>query len=335
MSSRTLLTAGITGVGMDFPARRLTNADLEKMVETSESWITERTGIRERRIVEPGVGASHHGAEAARQALAHAGVTPADVDLIIVPTVTPDMMFPATACLIQEKLGATRAWGYDVSAACSGFVFALQAARGQVQTGASRCALVIGTEVMSSIVDYRDRNVCVLFGDGAGAVVVQPVPEETGGIIDGLNFIDGSGGRYLNMPGGGSLHPATHATVDADLHFIHQEGREVFKYAVKGMATITADLLARNGVATDQVALFVPHQANLRIIESVRERLGLTREQVVITIDRFGNTTSASIPSALRVACDEGRLKRGDTIVLCSFGAGFTWGATLVRWTAD
>jgi 3-oxoacyl-[acyl-carrier-protein] synthase-3 len=335
MSSRTLLTAGITGVGMDFPARRLTNADLEKMVETNESWITERTGIRERRIVEPGVGASHHGAEAARQALAHAGLTPADVDLIIVPTVTPDMMFPATACLIQEKLGATQAWGFDVSAACSGFVFALQAARAQVQTGASRCALVIGTEVMSSIVDYRDRNVCVLFGDGAGAVVVQPVPADSGGIVDSINFIDGSGGRYLNMPGGGSLHPPTHETVDAGMHFIHQEGREVFRYAVKGMASITASVLERNGVSPAQVALFVPHQANLRIIEAVRERLGLSPEQVMITIDRFGNTTSASIPSALRVACDEGRLKRGDPIVLCSFGAGFTWGATLVRWTTD
>ncbi|MHB8078377.1 MAG: beta-ketoacyl-ACP synthase III, partial [Candidatus Krumholzibacteriia bacterium] len=309
MSSRTLLTAGITGVGMDFPERRLTNADLEKMVETSESWITERTGIRERRIVEPGTGASHHGVGAARKALAHAGLTPADVDLIIVPTVTPDMMFPATACIIQEQLGATQAWGFDVSAACSGFVFALQAARAQIETGASRCALVIGTEVMSSIVDYRDRNVCVLFGDGAGAVVVQPVPAATGGIVDSMYFIDGSGGRYLNMPGGGSLNPPTHATVDADLHFIHQEGREVFKYAVKGMAAITTAVLERNGVSPADVALFVPHQANLRIIESVRERLGLTPEQVMITIDRFGNTTSASIPSALRVACDEGRLK--------------------------
>lgn len=335
MAARTLLTAGITGIGMDFPARRLTNADLEKLVETSDEWILERTGIRERRIAEPGVPASVHGAEAARRAMAHAGVGPDDVDLILVPTVTPDMMFPATACVIQERLGCRRAWGYDISAACSGFVFALQAARAQIETGACRCALVIGTEIMSALVDYRDRNVCVLFGDGAGAVVVQPVDPAAGGIVDYAGYVDGSGGRYLNMPAGGSLHPASHETVDKGMHYIHQEGREVFKYAVKGMASVTTELLQRNGLAPADVALFVPHQANVRIIEAVRERLGLRPEQVVITMDRFGNTTSASIPSALRVALDEGRVKRGDPIVLCSFGAGFTWGATLLRWTTD
>jgi 3-oxoacyl-[acyl-carrier-protein] synthase III len=334
MSAPSLLTAGITGVGMDFPERRLTNADLEKLVETSDQWILERTGIRERRLVEPGVPASRHGTAAARQAMAHAGVTADDVDLIIVPTVTPDMMFPATACVIQEQLGARSAWGFDLSAACSGFVFGLQAARAQIQAGASRCALVIGTEVMSSIVDYRDRNVCVLFGDGAGAVVVQPVPAGSGGIVDTVNFIDGSGGKYLNMTAGGSLNPASHATVDARMHYIHQEGREVFKYAVKGMISATLGVLERHGLTPADVQLYVPHQANSRIMEAVRERLGMSPAQVVVTIDRFGNTTAASIPSALRVAYDEGRLKPGDTVVLVSFGAGFTWGATLLRWIA-
>ena len=334
MSAPSLLTAGITGVGMDFPERRLTNADLEKLVETSDQWILERTGIRERRLVEPGVPASRHGTAAARQAMAHAGVSADDVDLIIVPTVTPDMMFPATACVIQEQLGARNAWGFDLSAACSGFLFGLQAARAQIQAGASRCALVIGTEVMSSIVDYQDRNVCVLFGDGAGAVVVQPVPAASGGIIDSVNFVDGSGGKYLNMTAGGSLNPASHATVDARMHYIHQEGREVFKYAVKGMISATLGVLERHGLTPADVQLYVPHQANSRIMEAVRERLGMSSAQVVVTIDRFGNTTAASIPSALRVAYDEGRLKPGDTVVLVSFGAGFTWGATLLRWIA-
>ncbi len=328
------ITAGITGVGMDFPERRLTNADLERMVETSDEWIVERTGIRERRLVAPGVPASVHGLAAARQALDHAGVAPRDVDLIIVPTVTPDMMFPSTACVIQQQLGADRAWGYDLSAACSGFLFALQAARAQIEAGHCRRALVVGTEVMSSILDYSDRNTCILFGDGAGAVVLEPVPAERGGIIDAINFIDGSGGRYLNMPGGGSLHPASHRTVDEGLHHVHQEGREVFKFAVKGMAAVTEEILRRNGHDASQVGLFVPHQANIRIIEAVQRRLELSDGQVVVTIDRFGNTTSASIPSALRVALEEGRLRPGDLVVLCSFGAGFTWGATLLRWTA-
>jgi 3-oxoacyl-[acyl-carrier-protein] synthase-3 len=335
MASRTIYPAGITGVGMDFPERRLTNADLERMVETSDEWIVERTGIRERRLVAKGVPASHHGILAARQALAHAGLEPADIDLILVPTVTPDMFFPATACVIQEKLGATGAWGYDISAACSGFVFALQAARAQVETGYARRVLVIGTEIMSSIVDYEDRNTCILFGDGAGATVVERLPEGEVGIIDSITFIDGSGGKHLNMPGGGSLHPPSHETVDAGMHYVYQEGREVYKFAVKGMASVSAEVVERNGFSAKDIALFVPHQANIRIMEAAARRLGLSDEQMIVTIDRFGNTTSASIPSALRVAKEEGRLKRGDLVVLCSFGAGFTAGSTLLRWTAD
>jgi 3-oxoacyl-[acyl-carrier-protein] synthase-3 len=334
MAARTIQTAGITGVGMDFPERRLANSDFERIIETSDQWIVERTGIRERRIVEKGVPASHHGVRAARQALAQAGLTADDLDLILVPTVTPDMLFPSTACIVQEQLGASKAWGYDLSAACSGFVFAVQAARAQVESGVYRRALIIGTEVMSSIIDYEDRNTCILFGDGAGAVIIEQIPPERGGIIDAINGIDGSGGKYLYMLAGGSLHPATRETVDRKMHSVRQEGREVFKFAVKGMAAVTEEILVRNGYGPVDVALFVPHQANIRIIEAVRQRLGLTDRQVAVTIDRFGNTTSASIPSTLRVAYEEGRLKPGDLVVLCSFGAGFTWGATLLRWTA-
>ncbi len=334
MAARTLFTAGITGVGMSFPEKKLTNADLEKMVETNDDWIVERTGIKERRIVEKGVGASFHGAKAAEQAMEHAGITPEDVDLIIVPTVTPDMLFPATACLIQDMIGAKNAWGFDLEGACSGFVFALQNARAQIEAGHARRVLVIGSEIMSSITDYTDRNTCILFGDGAGAVVVERVDEDRIGIIDALNRVDGSGARFLHMKGGGSLNPPSAETVAQGMHYVHQEGREVYKFAVKGMAGITAEIVEKNGFTGADVDLFVPHQANIRIIEAAQRRVGLEDRQVAITIDRFGNTTSASIPSALRVAVDEGRLKTGNLVVLCAFGAGFTWGSTLLRWTA-
>jgi len=335
MAARTLYTAGITGVGMSFPERRLTNADLEKMVDTNDEWIVERTGIKERRIVEKGTGASVHGAAAAVNALEHAGVAAEQIDLIIVPTVTPDMMFPATACLIQNMIGATNAWGFDLEGACSGFVFALQNARAQVQTGAARRVLVVGTEIMSSIVDWEDRNTCILFGDGAGAVVVERVDEDRIGIIDAINGVDGTGAKYLKMDGGGSLNPPSAETVSQGMHYIYQEGREVYKRAVKGMAGVTAEIVERNGFTGKDVDLFVPHQANIRIIEAAQRRVGLDDSQVAVTIDRFGNTTSASIPSALRVACDEGRLQEGSLVVLCAFGAGFTWGATLLRWNAS
>jgi 3-oxoacyl-[acyl-carrier-protein] synthase-3 len=333
MASRKIHRAGITGVGMDFPERRLTNQKLEQMVETTDQWIVERTGIRERRICEPGVPASHHGVAAARQALTHAGLTPDDIDLILVPTVTPDMMFPATACIIQEQLAANSAWGYDISAACSGFIFAVQAARAQIESGGAQRVLVVGSEVMSSIIDYTDRNTCILFGDGAGAAVIERIADDEEGILDSINFIDGSGGKFLYMLGGGSLHPPSHETVDKKMHYVHQEGREVFKFAVKGMASVTQDILERNDFQPEDVQLFVPHQANIRIIDAVQKRLGLRDEQVAINIDLYGNTTSATIPSALRMACDEGRLHKGDLVVLCSFGAGFTWGATLLRWS--
>jgi 3-oxoacyl-[acyl-carrier-protein] synthase-3 len=334
MAARTLYTAGITGVGMSFPENRLTNADLEKLVDTDDQWIVERTGIKERRIVEKGTGASVHGAKAAEQALEHAGITPMDVDMIIVPTVTPDMVFPPTAGLIQEKIGAKNAWGFDLEGACSGFIFALQNARAQVEAGHANRVLVVGTEVMSAITDYEDRNTCILFGDGAGAVVVERVDESRGGIIDAIHRLDGSGAKYLHMVAGGSLNPSSAETVAGRKHFVYQEGRDVYKFAVKGMAGITAEIVEKNGYTGADVDLFVPHQANIRIIEAAQRRVGLEDRQVCITIDRFGNTTSASIPSALRVALDEGRLKEGHLVVLCAFGAGFTWGSSIMRWTA-
>jgi len=335
MSEATLRTAGITGLGMSFPERRLTNADLEKMVDTDHEWILERTGIKERRIAEKGVPASHHGAKAAMAALEDAGLTPEDVDMIIVPTVTPDMMFPSTACIIQDEIGAKNAWGFDLSAACSGFIFALQVARTHVMSGQANRVLVIGTEIMNSIVDYTDRNTCILFGDGAGAVLVEAVDPELGGIIDSITRVDGAGGKHLNQKAGGSLNPASEETVKAGMHYIYQEGRDVYKFAVRGMANVALEVVEKNGFERSDVALMVPHQANIRIIDAAQRRLGLTDEQVVKTIDRFGNTTSASIPSAMNVARSEGRLKKGDLVVLVSFGAGFTWGANLLRWCRD
>ncbi len=334
MAPRTLLTSGITGVGMSFPEKRLTNADLEKLVETNDQWIVERTGIRERRIVEKGTGASFHGAKAAEAALEHAGLTPEDVDIIIVATVTPDMVFPPTAGLIQEIIGAKNAWGYDLEAACSGFLFALQNARAQIEAGLAKRVLVVGSEVMSSILDWTDRNTCILFGDGAGAVVVEAVDESRRGIIDSINHIDGMGAKYLHMKAGGSTMPASAETVENRLHYVYQTGRDVFKYAVKGMAAVTKEIVERNDFTPQDVDLFVPHQANLRIIEAVQRRVGLEDSQVAVTIDKFGNTTAASIPSALAVAQQEGRIKDGSLVVICAFGAGFTWGSCIMRWTA-
>ncbi|HPF71506.1 MAG TPA: beta-ketoacyl-ACP synthase 3, partial [Candidatus Krumholzibacteria bacterium] len=247
---------------------------------------------------------------------------------------TPDMMFPATACLIQHMIGAKKAWGFDMEAACSGFVFALQNARAQVESGFAKRVLVIGTEVMSSIVDFTDRNTCILFGDGAGAVVIEAVAPERQGIFDAILHVDGAGGHLLKMDGGGSLAPASAETLAAGKHFIYQEGREVYKHAVKGMANVTAEIVERNGFTGKDVDLFVPHQANLRIIEAAQRRVGLEDSQVGVTIDRFGNTTSASIPSCLRVALEDGRLREGSLVVATSFGAGFTWGSVIMRWNA-
>jgi 3-oxoacyl-[acyl-carrier-protein] synthase-3 len=314
------------------PPRVLTNADLEKMVETSDEWIMQRVGIRERHVVDPGVATSDLAREASVKALERAGVTPADIDLILVATTTPDMLFPSTACLLQAKIGATQAWGYDLSAACSGFTYALTTGAAMIGAGASRRALIVGADVMSSIIDYTDRATCVLFGDGAGAVVLEPSDSDAVGIIDFENYVDGSGGPALCMPAGGSRMPASKETVEQRLHFVKQEGQAVFKYAVRNFEEVCRVLLDRNGLKPCEIDLFVPHQANSRIILSATEKLGLPREKVVINIDRFGNTTAATIPLALNDAVEQGRLKHGDLVLLAAVGAGFTVGAVLLRW---
>ena len=335
-SARTTRCGGrptaIRSLATYVPPRVLTNADLEKMVETSDEWILQRTGIRERHIVEPGVATSDLGKEAAVKALAHAGLTPDDIGVIVVGTVTPDMMFPSTACLIQHKIGAQRAWGFDLSAACSAFTYALTTASQFVASGAHDHALVVGADVMSSIIDYKDRSTCVLFGDGAGAVVISAAADGDGAILDFEHEIDGGGGRALCMPAGGSLKPASRETVDARLHYVKQDGQAVFRFAVRKTEEIARRLLERNGLTPHDIDLFVSHQANRRIIQSASERLGLDPQKVIINIERFGNTTAATIPLALNDAVCTGRLKKGHLVLLASVGAGFTVGAVLVRW---
>jgi 3-oxoacyl-[acyl-carrier-protein] synthase-3 len=323
---------GIAGLATYVPPRLLTNADLERMVETTNEWIMQRTGISERHIVDPGVATSDLAREAALGAIAQAGLTPDDIGFIVVGTTTPDMMFPSTACLVQHKIGASRAWGFDLGAACSGFTYALATGAQMVASGAHEHALVIGADVMSSIIDYTDRTTCVLFGDGAGAVVVSPARDESLSLIDFDGEVDGSGGPALCMPAGGSLRPASHETVDERLHFVKQDGQAVFKFAVRKTEEISRRLLERNQVKPADLALFVSHQANQRIITSVAERLGLTERQVMINIGTYGNTTGATIPLALDDAIREGRLKQGDLVLLASVGAGFTVGAVLLRW---
>jgi 3-oxoacyl-[acyl-carrier-protein] synthase III len=315
------------------PPRLLTNADLEKMVDTTDEWILQRTGIRERHIVDPGVGTSDLAKEAAEEAIRRAGLTPADIDVIIVGTVTPDMLFPSTACLVQHKIGADKAWGFDLSAACSAFTYALTVGSQLVATGSVRNALVIGADVMSSIIDYTDRATCVLFGDGAGAVVLGPATDPNLGIIDFEHRIDGGGGSALCMPAGGSKLPASHETVDQRLHYVKQDGQTVYKFAVRNTGEICERLLQRNHLTGDSLDLFVSHQANKRIIMSAAERIGMPEEKVVINIDRFGNTTAATIPLALNDAVNAGRLKKGDLVLLTSVGAGFTVGSVLLRWS--
>ena len=332
LQPRTQVRAKISSVGIYVPPRLLTNADLEHMVETNDRWITERTGIRERHIVDKGVATSDLAAMAARKCLERVGVSATEVDAIIVATVTPDMIFPATACLVQDKIGATKAWGFDLSAACSGFVYALQIGAKLVESGAHRKVLVIGADVMTSIIDYTDRSTCILFGDGAGAVLLEPCAEGEVGLIDFMHEVDGSGAGALNMPAGGSALPASHETVEARQHFVHQDGQTVYKFAVRKMAEISEALLARNGVAGSELGCFIPHQANQRIILSTAERLGMPVDRVVINIDRYGNTTAGTIPLAIHTALEDGRLKRGDLILLASVGAGYTVGATLLRW---
>ncbi len=329
---RALRRVKIAALATYVPPRVLTNFDLERMVETTNEWILQRTGIRERHIVDPGVATSDLAREAALQALAQAGLGPTDIGFIVVGTTTPDMIFPSTACLLQHKIGASNAWGFDLGAACSGFTYALTVGAQMVASGAHEHALVIGADVMSSIIDYTDRATCVLFGDGAGAVVVSPAADEDPGIIDFAHEIDGSGGPALCMPAGGSLRPASHETVAERLHYVKQDGQTVFKFAVRKTEEIARKVLERNGLTPADVDLFVSHQANRRIIEAAADRLGLDGCRVVINLDKYGNTTAATIPLALADAVQDGRLKRGDLVLLASVGAGFTVGAVLLRW---
>ncbi len=325
------IRARISGVGMYVPEKVVNNKDMEKFVETSDDWIIDRTGIRERRFVTEGQSNSDLAVKAVEKALAVAKVDPTEIDLIIVATVTPDMMFPSTACLIQDRIGAKKAWGFDLSGACSGFLYALMTGAQFIETGRHKKILIIGSDVMSSIIDFQDRATCVLFGDGAGAVVLEPTEEENS-ILDSILCADGSGGTFLYMPAGGSRKPASIETVQKRMHYVHQDGRNVFKFAVKFMADVSLELLKRNGFTPEDVKLYVPHQANLRIISAAKDRLKLRDDQVAVNIDRYANTTAATIPSCLAEAHECGRLKAGDLVVLASFGAGFTWGSVLMRW---
>jgi 3-oxoacyl-[acyl-carrier-protein] synthase-3 len=328
-----LLKAKITALGCYTPPRVLTNQDLEKMVATNDQWIMERVGIRERHIAAPEVATSDMAIEAARCALAQRGVEASELDAIIVCTVTPDMMFPSTACLVQNGIGARGAWGFDLIAACSGFVYGLTTGAHLVASGTHKKVLVIGADTMSRIIDYTDRATCVLFGDGAGAMLIEPaVDGEDLGFIDFIGEVDGSGGEFLKMPAGGSRMPASHESVDRRLHFVKQEGQQVFKYAVRKMYESSRDLLARNGLTVADVAVMVPHQANLRIIRAAGERLGIAPERVMINIERYGNTTAGTIPLATHDAVQQGKLKKGDIALFTAVGAGYTVGASLWRW---
>ncbi len=326
--------SAITAVGHYVPEKVLSNADLEKMVDTSDEWIRTRTGIYERRILENGA-VSDMAVKAIDSMLKNRGIGPEEIDLIVVATITPDMFFPSTACIIQEKIGAKKAWGFDLSAACSGFLYALVVGSQFVETGAYKKVVVVGSDKMSIITDYTDRNTCILFGDASAAVLLEPSEDDSAGILDHILYSDGSGGKVIYMKGGGSLHPPTHETVDKKMHYLYQDGKAVFKVAVIGMAEVSAEILERNHLTGKDVDWLVPHQANLRIIDACAERMGLEKSKVMVNIERYGNTTAATIPLCLSEWWQAGKLRKGQTIVLASFGAGFTWGSILVKWSVE
>jgi 3-oxoacyl-[acyl-carrier-protein] synthase-3 len=302
------------------------------MVDTSNEWILERTGIHTRHIAEPEVATSDLALEAARAALAQRGIAAQQLEAILVCTVTPDMFFPSTACLVQDRLGAKGAWGFDLVAACAGFLYGLTAGAQMILSGSHQRVLVIGADTMSRIIDYQDRATCVLFGDGAGAMLLEPSDSDEEGLIDFINEVDGSGGQYLYMPAGGSRRPASHETVDKRMHYVHQDGQQVFKFAVRKMFESCNELLKRNGLSAKDVDVMIPHQANRRIITAAAERLGLPCDRVLIDIDRYGNTTAGTIPLATRDAIEQGLIKKGSLVLLSAVGAGFTVGASLWRW---
>ena len=330
----TKLNAQITAVGMYVPEKILDNKYFEEIVETNDEWIVSRTGIKERRKMENGA-TSDMAAYAILDLLKSTSVKPEEIDVIIVATVTPDMFFPATACLVQDKIGAKNAWGFDLSAACSGFLFALQTGASLIESGRYKKVIVVGSDKMTSISDYTDRNTCILFGDAASAVLLEPTEDLNMGLIDTLLFTDGSGKDALNMKAGGSLNPASHETVDNKMHYIYQDGKAVFKVAVKGMADISYEVMKKNNLESDDVAYLVPHQANLRIIDATANRMGISKDKVMINIHKYGNTTAATIPLCLTEYYRDGKLKKGDNLILAAFGAGYTWGAAYLKWSID
>lgn len=333
-STNKKIQANITAVGMYVPDKVYDNKYFESIVDTNDEWIVTRTGIKERRIMENGA-VSDMAAYAIQDLLKTRKLDPEKIDVIIVATVTPDMFFPATACLVQHKIGAKNAWGFDISAACSGFLFALETGAKLIESGAYKNVVVVGSDKMSAITDYTDRNNCILFGDAASAVLLEPTEDLNYGIKDSLLYVDGSGQDALYMKGGGSLNPASHETVDKKMHYIYQDGKAVFKVAIKGMADVSYDIMKKNNLTADDVAYLVPHQANLRIIDATAERIGLSKEKVMVNIDKYGNTTAATIPLCLTEYYRDGKLKKGDNIILVAFGAGYTWGSIYITWSFD
>ena len=326
------MRAAITATSRYLPDHIMTNFELEKMVNTSDEWIKSRTGIAERRIVHKGQTTADMSASIAKELLQRSNTDPEEVEVIIIATVTPDMATPATASLVQDRIGAIKAWGFDLSGACTGFIYALDTATRMIESGKYKKVMVIGVDTMSSVLDYSDRNTCVLFGDGGGGVMLEQAAHKEHGVLDSILRTDGSGGDYLKIPGGGSLHPASHDTVDKRLHYITQDGKVVFKFAVKGMADVSAQILEKNDIPSSAVDLYIPHQANKRIIDGAAERCGFNEDQVFINIDRYGNTTAGTIPICIDEAVEFGRLQDGYLLLIAAFGAGFTWGSMLIRW---
>lgn len=332
MSKTSPVNATITAVGHYVPETVIDNKYFESFLDTNDTWIQTRTGIKERRYLDKDKPNSFMAIRAAQKVLDNRGISAEELDVIIVATVTPDMPYPSTACIVQEALGAKNCWGFDLSAACSGFLFAINTGAKLVESGSYKKVLIIGSDKMTSITNFKDRNTCILFGDGAAAVLLEPTEDKEYGIIDSILHIDGSGGEFLYQPGGGSLHPASHETVDKDMHYVHQDGKAVFKVAVVGMADVSEEIVLKNNLKGEDISYLVPHQANMRIITACGERMGLPMEKVMLNIHKYGNTTCATIPLCISEYWHEGKIKKGDYIVLASFGAGYTWGSVLIRW---
>ena len=325
------MKAKITYTARYLPERVLSNFDLEKMVDTTDEWIRSRTGIEKRHLVGEGEATSDMCTMIAKQLLEKSGKSAEEIDLILIATSTPDYLVVSTAALVQDKIGAINAWGYDIVAACTGFIYAMETGSKFIESGKYKNVIVIGADTMSSIVDYTDRNTCVIFGDGGGGVILEPSKDETG-IVDSILHTDGSGSKYLTVPAGGSLHPASKDTVDKRMHYVYQDGKTVFKHAVRGMANVSAEILSKNNLTGDDISLFIPHQANKRIIDAAAEKCGISKDKVLINIDRYGNTTAGTIAIALSEAVENKKINDGDYVLLSSFGAGFTWGSILIKW---